>query len=535
MNKVDIVYVVGNPTKCKNNFMLRYSLRSLAKYGKNINRIIVAGYPPDWLNEENIIKVQIEDSIINGVTGKHWNILNCIKEAIKQCNITKPFLYSSDDHFFIQETDFGNYPRYMGTNRCPSRAYLEKTYKNRWYGPYLDMIASTRQLLDENNLPNRMACCHTNTWMDPKYIDDVIKLAYSRKELTPKYGFEPTCLFNAFFERDNPNTKYKKIEDGDKKIIKVSDFETKLNRNTPTFTIHERLDHNNDIELKLFSIYPEKSIYENDNYTKELPKKEEVNLNSNKKIKLAITWIGIGNYNFMFEKFYESFKKHFCVECDRTFFVFTDNPEICNGKDDCIPYKITNPCTDRGWIRFRKFKYLMMAEEKYIDYDYVCYMNGNMLCQQDISFSEITTFNTLYTAINHPKNNPLKAGIRRLHPSTNASFTPTVDIRYKQSGWILANSLEFLRMCNTIEGWRQLDKANGTDKYISMHDEAYYNKYMYLHKDEVLSLEAKIYLCPITWPISGDAKMVQLKKDEHFNKNGEILGEDTKKDLIYSL
>ena len=59
-DKTDVVYVVGKPDKCKDNYMLRASLRSIAKYGKNIGRVIVAGYPPDWLSDA-VVKVHVED------------------------------------------------------------------------------------------------------------------------------------------------------------------------------------------------------------------------------------------------------------------------------------------------------------------------------------------------------------------------------------------------------------------------------------------------------------------------------------------
>ena len=39
---------------------------------------------------------------------------------------------------------------------------------------------------------------------------------------------------------------------------------------------------------------------------------------------LAVCWLGIGDYAFMFRQFYESFSAHFCTDCLKTFFVFTD-------------------------------------------------------------------------------------------------------------------------------------------------------------------------------------------------------------------
>ena len=87
------------------------------------------------------------------------------------------------------------------------------------------MIADTREMLEQSNLPYRMACCHHNTWMDPKYLQNVLDVAYKHKELNEHYGFEPTCMFNAFFERDNPTALYKKVENNDRKIINISNFD----------------------------------------------------------------------------------------------------------------------------------------------------------------------------------------------------------------------------------------------------------------------------------------------------------------------
>lgn len=44
---MDILYIVGKGRSLCDNKELRYSLRSLAKYGKNIDRIFVAGYCPE--------------------------------------------------------------------------------------------------------------------------------------------------------------------------------------------------------------------------------------------------------------------------------------------------------------------------------------------------------------------------------------------------------------------------------------------------------------------------------------------------------
>lgn len=51
-------------------------------------------------------------------------------------------------------------------------------------------------------------------------------------------------------------------------------------------------------------------------------------------------------------------------------------------------------------------------------------------------------------------------------------------------------------MANTIEGWRHLDKANGTDVHVRWHDETYGNKYCYLNIDKLNLLDGVEWVCP---------------------------------------
>ena len=107
---IDIVYVVGKGAKKINDLPLRWSLRSVERFAKNVGRIIVSGYPPDWLSDE-VIKVYFEQT-----HKKHVNMLLSIAEAVKQVGLTEKFLYSSDDHYFCKPANLEEWPRYcLGT------------------------------------------------------------------------------------------------------------------------------------------------------------------------------------------------------------------------------------------------------------------------------------------------------------------------------------------------------------------------------------------------------------------------------------
>lgn len=125
---VDIVYVVGIGSKNSNDKPLRWSLRSVEQFAKNVGRVVVAGYPPSWLSDE-VVKVPFEQT-----HRKHINMLLSIDAAAKQAGLQQPFLFSADDHYFCREADLDKWPNYcMGT--LPSIKILRKEHRNPKYWP----------------------------------------------------------------------------------------------------------------------------------------------------------------------------------------------------------------------------------------------------------------------------------------------------------------------------------------------------------------------------------------------------------------
>lgn len=243
------------------------------------------------------------------------------------------------------------------------------------------------------------------------------------------------------------------------------------------------------------------------------------------KPKLAICWIGIGDYNALFDDFYTTMKEKFCTECDRTFFIFTDQSEKYNDLTDCKVYTISHACKHKGFVLFRKFKYLLMAEDQYLNYDYVVYCNGNMTCKQQVTLTEFLPYDKNYqiTVCYHPSNHSryynLTANTWYINNKSMASFIPYKGQQYCQAGLTFCTRSRFLHIANTIEGWRHIDKANNADQYVPWHDESYCQKYLYLYKDIVNFLEGKVYLCPSTFSCADTAKIVLTNKKEYFAEN----------------
>ena len=173
------------------NIELRMSLRSISKYGSGIGKVIVAGCPPEWLSDE-VVKIEVEDKF----SYKHQNILHCIEKVVDMGLVHGDFLYSSDDHFYIQPVDFDNYPVYL---KGELRNYVNKTDP---YYQYHRSLYDTRLLCQKHNLPTMNYSQHCNTHMHAevfKSIRDVIHEAY---ELP--FGVEPTTIvMNAWQTMDD--------------------------------------------------------------------------------------------------------------------------------------------------------------------------------------------------------------------------------------------------------------------------------------------------------------------------------------------
>ena len=192
---VDIVYAVGKGAKDNDDKPLRWSLRSVEKVAKNVGRVIVAGYPPEWLSDE-VIKVPFEQT-----HRKHTNMLLTIAKAAKQAKLVQPFLFSADDHYFCKDTDLSKWPRYCCGN-LPSFKLWKKRHKAENDKPtgYAMNLFQTRFILKEEGLPIRRACLHLNYWIDPHDIDTAVKIAF-KNEKRCILGIEPLCILSALYEK----------------------------------------------------------------------------------------------------------------------------------------------------------------------------------------------------------------------------------------------------------------------------------------------------------------------------------------------
>ena len=243
---MDILYCLGEGSKWDNN-ELRYSFRSLEKFGKNVGNVYLVGYDPSFLsNKVTFINCP------NIYNSKHKNILNAICYAVEHCDIGEEFLYSSDDHFYIKETDFDNYA-YFCKGNLVNKVKKSKSRKYFW------SLVETRILLRKFGFTYYAFSQHGNTHLSRKGIKEAKQLI--EESYNTKYGCEPTCLIlNTIYSYN----KFPIVQRKDLKVrdnIKSKEDLIKLIDDREVFSIADT-NIENGVKQLLEELFPKKSVYE---------------------------------------------------------------------------------------------------------------------------------------------------------------------------------------------------------------------------------------------------------------------------------
>lgn len=176
------------------------SLRSIAKYGSGIGKVVVAGMPPKWLSNE-VVQVRVNDKY----SYKHQNILRCIETLIDKGIVNGEFLYSSDDHFYVKSVDFDSYPYFVKGELRASVNRIDPFYK------YHRSLYDTRCLLEKYGLPTKDYSQHCNTHMHTEVFRGCRDIIHESYELP--YGVEPTTiLMNYWQTMPNPPKAVRRVD-----------------------------------------------------------------------------------------------------------------------------------------------------------------------------------------------------------------------------------------------------------------------------------------------------------------------------------
>lgn len=252
---MDILYIVGEGLSKCDNQELRYSLRSIDKYGIGVDRVFVAGYCPEWLSDK-VIKVPFKQpydmsaefsSPNEKLACKSANIIATVYHTIDTTDIGEEFLVSMDDHFYIRKTDFNNYPYY-----AKERMELPETGST----DYVKHMVCTRKYLESRGLDTYYLVPHRNMHCSRKILNECRNEANIL--IDKKAPIEYLCWLLNY-----QHTKY------GFEIVPIADVKVRnglwWNRVNPKFTeVFSTIDYgkNDRLATLVGELYPEMSKYE---------------------------------------------------------------------------------------------------------------------------------------------------------------------------------------------------------------------------------------------------------------------------------
>ena len=246
---MDILYIYKNGCSNCNGLELKMSLRSIEKHGKNIGKVFVTD-KVDWASDK-LIQVDCNKNLSFAHTqkDKHINMIKTLLYVVDNTDIGDEFLISMDDHFYIKDVDFDNYPYYCKN----TKQHRLPTDSNSFYQLFL---IRNRKQLKRQSLTDYYFTLHRNMHCSRKIIEEC--RTYLEKVISDKLPCEPFLyLLNYQY------TKYgfDFVVTKDIKIHNVDDFD-KLNLDKlEVFSTYD-FTTGDGLCAKLEKLFPNKSKYE---------------------------------------------------------------------------------------------------------------------------------------------------------------------------------------------------------------------------------------------------------------------------------
>lgn len=258
---MDILYLVGDKSLC--SFLdLRFSLRSIEKYGKNVDRVFMCGHIPDFISDE-IIKIPTILNPAHCMYDKNYNMTCDLIYAIDNSDIginhDGEFIISMDDHFIFGDVDFDNYPYYIkdyNSRKC--RHMLPKKIEDSVNSQqYQMLLIKTQKYCELNNLPWYNFTLHRNMHISRKTVELLRKnfddiLNYS-------IPVEPFALINNATYKYNQNIKTEIVKDN--KHVNAKLLKTQIEDGIIFYSSNDVLP-TSDLFTVLKEQFPNKSKYE---------------------------------------------------------------------------------------------------------------------------------------------------------------------------------------------------------------------------------------------------------------------------------
>jgi len=229
-------------------------------------------------------------------------------------------------------------------------------------------------------------------------------------------------------------------------------------------------------------------------------------------MKIAVLYICTGKYSVFWKNFYQSAQQYFLPECEKHYFVFTDNSKIFDTNNIHVKYESPKGFPLDSLLRFDMF---LSIKEALLEMDYIYFFNSNMQFVNIIG-KEILPIQIDFglVALIHPGYYNKK--MEQYPYERNLKSTAYIKYNNSEKYYYFMGSLnggkaeDYLKLIEECSKNVKIDMKN--DTMAIYHDESHLNQY--LHKKKVVMLSPE-YGFPEGSKIPFDPKIIILNKIKH--------------------
>lgn len=209
-------------------------------------------------------------------------------------------------------------------------------------------------------------------------------------------------------------------------------------------------------------------------------------------MKVAICFIGTGEYINFLPKYYENIEKYFLPNSEKTFLVFTDG-ELNDPPSNLIPY--IQEHLDWPYITLTRFGIIRRASEVVKEHDWFVFLDADALVVDTILEKDFFDENKKFFGVHHPchylKMPPHDKfpGAFEVNPLSNSCIKESDDTSIYYQGCLWGGKVP-----DVLELIDELDKRVSNDLKNNViavwHDESHLNKFFIENKKEVHTLNS---------------------------------------------
>jgi hypothetical protein len=198
---------------------------------------------------------------------------------------------------------------------------------------------------------------------------------------------------------------------------------------------------------------------------------------------IAIIFIGTGKYADFFPKYYENCEKYFLTNSEKTYFCFTDadfGGEIPNN------IKIIETQLEKWPLpTLHRFKTILKEKNNLLNYDYLIYLDADMLVNQKILEEEILTEKD-FIGVYHPGFYKKSQGIPYEKRRISQAYVEEDTGRYWQGSLWGGRVPYVFEMIQKLHQQIQIDLEKNI--IAEWHDESHINKFFLENSERVYTL-----------------------------------------------